>query len=165
MADATLQARWWMAEALDEARRAFCSGEVPVGAVVVHEGAIIARAHNRRECDRDPLAHAEMLVIRRAAQYLQRWRLYDCTLVVTLEPCPMCAGAIVSARLPVVIFGAADPRSGAAGSVINVLEHPALNHRPQVMNGVCAEASGTLLKRFFAARRRGRGLGVGCALP
>ena len=127
--------------------------EVPVGAVVVHEGSIIARAHNLRESERDPLAHAEILAIRKAAAHLGRWRLFDCILVVTLEPCAMCAGAIVNSRIETLVYGAQDPKAGAAGSVIDVLRCTALNHRPQVVGGMDAEACAEVLKTFFAGLR------------
>lgn len=144
----------WMDAALCEARDAARLGEVPVGAVIVHEGAIVARAHNLRESARDPLAHAEILVIRQAAAALGRWRLFGCTLVVTLEPCPMCAGAVVNARLERLVFGASDPRAGAAGSLLDIVQDTRLNHRAEVVSGIRADACGALLKAFFAARRR-----------
>ncbi len=143
----------WMARALELAREAAAIGEVPVGAVIAFEGEIVAEAANRREIDADPLAHAELLAIDAAAKRLGRWRLWGCTLVVTLEPCPMCAGAIINARVDGVVFGASDPRAGAAGSVLQVLDHPSLNHRPWVRHGICAETSAGLLREFFRARR------------
>jgi tRNA(adenine34) deaminase len=124
-----------------------------VGAVVVHEGEVIARAHNRRESDRDPLAHAELLALRAAAAYLGRWRLVGCTLVVTLEPCPMCAGAVVNARPDRLVFGSRDPRAGAAGSLMDIVRDERLNHRAEVIEGVRAEESAALLRAFFRARR------------
>jgi len=142
-----------MRAALAEAAQAAAQGEVPVGAVVVHDGDIIARGHNRRESLADPLAHAELLALRAAAARLQRWRLFGCTLIVTLEPCPMCAGAIVNARPDRVVFGAWDPRAGAAGSLIDLLGDTRLNHRPDVTAGVLADPCGALLRDFFAARR------------
>lgn len=142
-----------MDEALELARAAGRLGDVPVGAVVVFEGEIIARAHNRREADRDPLAHAEVLALRAAAALLQRWRLWGCTLVVTLEPCPMCAGAVVNSRVDRLVFGARDPRTGAAGSIYDIVADPRLNHRPEVLAGVGEAASATLLKDFFRQRR------------
>ena len=144
----------WMRSALAEAQLAAEAGEVPVGAVVVCGGELIARAGNQRETARDPLAHAEILVIRAAAAALGRWRLSGCTLVVTLEPCPMCAGAIVNARLDRLVYGASDPRAGAAGSILDVVRDPRLNHRAEVLGGVCAEEAASLLRAFFAARRR-----------
>ena len=152
-----LQAQPWdaaMQEALHQAGQAAAVGEVPVGAVIVFEGEIIARAHNRRETWADPLAHAEILAIAAAAAHLKRWRLTGCTLVCTLEPCPMCAGALVNARVPQVVFGAADSRGGAVGSLMNLLDDGRLNHRATVVGGVQAAACGALLKNFFAQRRR-----------
>lgn len=143
----------WMAQALELAREAASIGEVPVGAVIAFEGEIIAEASNRREIDADPVAHAELLAIRAAARRLGRWRLWGCTLVVTLEPCPMCAGAIVNARVDGVVFGAADPRAGAAGSAVDLLNHPSLNHRPWVRAGLAGEESAALLRAFFLDRR------------
>jgi tRNA(adenine34) deaminase len=140
--------------ALAEADRAAAGGEVPVGAVVVHGGQIIARAHNLRETARDPLAHAEVLAIRAAAAHLGRWRLSGCTLVVTLEPCPMCAGAIVNSRVDRLVFGARDPRAGAVGSLMDVVRDARLNHRAAVVSGVRQEACGAVLKEFFAHRRQ-----------
>jgi len=142
-----------MRAALDEARRALDHADVPIGAVVVHDGAIIAVAHNRREIDRDPLAHAEILALRAAAAHLGRWRLTGCTLVVTLEPCPMCAGALVNGRVDRVVYGTADPRAGACGSVLNVAADPRLNHRVEISAGVLADEAATLLRDFFAGRR------------
>ena len=142
-----------MNAAIDVAREAAAAGDVPIGAVVVRSGEIIAAAGNRREADLDPTAHAEMIAIRDAASALGGWRLPGTTLYVTLEPCAMCAGAIVLARIPRVVFGASDPKAGAAGSVLDVLSEPTLNHRPQVTGGVLAEDCGRLLSDFFAARR------------
>jgi tRNA(adenine34) deaminase len=143
-----------MRVALDEAALAARKGEVPVGAVIAtQEGEIIARAHNVRESAKDPLGHAEMLVIRAAAQTLGRWRLSGCTLVVTLEPCPMCAGAVVNSRLDRLVFGADDPKAGAAGSLVNLLQEPRLNHRAEIVSGVLAFESATLLREFFLSRR------------
>ena len=139
--------------ALSEARSAAGAGDVPVGALLVRDGAVIARAGNRTLRDQDPTAHAEVLVIRDAAAQLNRWRLDDCTLYVTLEPCAMCAGAIVLARLRKVVFGAWDEKAGMAGSVGDVLRHPRLNHRPEVLGGVLADDCATLLRDFFAVKR------------
>ena len=139
--------------ALAEAERAADHGDVPIGAVVVRDGEVIAAAGNERELRSDPTAHAEVLALRAAAARLGGWRVPDATLYVTLEPCAMCAGAIVLARVPRVVFGAADPKAGAAGSVLDVLGEPRLNHRPEVVGGVLAEAAGELLRRFFAGRR------------
>lgn len=143
----------WMRRALSLAKAAAEVGEVPVGALIVFEGEVVAMAHNRREQDQDPIAHAECLAIREAARHLGRWRLWGCTLVVTLEPCPMCAGAIVNARVDGVVFGAHDPRAGAVGSIMNLLDHAKLNHRPWIEAGVEAECSAALLRDFFRARR------------
>jgi len=142
-----------MNAAIDLAREAAAAGDVPIGAVVVQGGEVIAAAGNRREADLDPTAHAEMIAIRHAASALGGWRLPGTTLYVTLEPCAMCAGAIVLARIPRVVFGATDPKAGAAGSVLDVLGETALNHRPEVTGGVLAEDCGRLLSDFFAARR------------
>ncbi|HEY8414166.1 MAG TPA: tRNA adenosine(34) deaminase TadA [Thermaerobacter sp.] len=145
---------FFMAEALAEARRALAIGEVPIGAVAVRDGRIIARAHNLRETAHDPTAHAEILVLREAGRLLGDWRLEGVTLYVTLEPCPMCAGAIVLARIPRLVYGADDPKAGAAGTLMNLVEHDRLNHRVEVRRGVLAEASGELLREFFRALRR-----------
>ena len=143
----------WMRAALDEAKAAGDAGDVPVGCVIVSDGNIVARGRNRRETDGDPTAHAEIVALREAARQLGHWRV-EATLVVTQEPCPMCAGAIVWSRIPHVVYGASDPKAGAAGSVMNVLAEPAFNHRPELTSGVLAEECGELLKRFFAARRQ-----------
>ena len=128
--------------------------DIPVGAVILDEsGTILARARNRREADRDPVAHAEVVAIRQAARALGRWRLTGLTLVVTLEPCTMCAGAVTAARLARVVYGATDPKAGAAGSLWDVLRDTRLNHRPEVIGGVLAEECAALLRDFFAARR------------
>jgi len=142
-----------MDAAIEQAQAAASMDEVPVGAVIVFEEQVIARAHNRREADRDPIAHAEIEAIRQAAAHLSRWRLHGCTMVVTLEPCAMCAGAIVNARLDRVVYGANDLKAGAAGSVFDVLGEPRLNHQPEVVSGVHAEVCAGLLKAFFASRR------------
>jgi tRNA(adenine34) deaminase len=144
----------WMSAALAEARTAAAAGEVPVGALVVREGDAIARAVNRTVRDQDPTAHAELLAIRAASASLGRWRLDDCTLYVTLEPCAMCAGAIVLARIARVVLGAWDEKAGMAGSVADLLRHPRLNHRPEVSGGVLEVESSALLREFFAERRR-----------
>ena len=146
--------RRWMSLALDEARAAQQAGEVPVGAVIVRGVDLLAKAGNRTVRDQDPTAHAESLAIRAAASAVGSWRLEGCTLYVTLEPCAMCAGAIVLARLDRVVFGAWDDKAGMAGSVGDLLRHPRLNHRPEVRAGVCAEACGQLLSDFFRARRQ-----------
>jgi tRNA(adenine34) deaminase len=143
-----------MALALERAREAESHGDVPIGAVVARESEVLAAAGNERELRADPTAHAELLAIRAAAEALGGWRLPGTTLYVTLEPCAMCAGAIVLARIPSVVFGATDPKAGAAGSVFDVLAEPALNHRPEVTGGVLEAESAALLRAFFAARRR-----------
>lgn len=142
-----------MRMALREAHRAMEHEDVPIGAVVVHGGEVIAAAHNEREVRRDPTAHAELLAVREAARRLGSWRVLETVLYVTLEPCAMCAGAIVLARVPRVVYGAADPKAGAAGSVLDVLGERRLNHRPEVVGGLLAEECGAVLSEFFAARR------------
>lgn len=144
-----------MGLALDEARLALGHDDVPIGAVVVRDadGAVLGRGHNERELLQDPTAHAEVLALREAAAALGTWRVLGCTLVVTLEPCAMCAGAIVLSRVPRVVYGCADPKAGAAGSVLDVLAEPRLNHRPEVVPGVRAEECAGLLRDFFATRR------------
>ena len=141
--------------ALREASRAVEHDDIPVGAVVVHDGEVIGAGHNEREAREDPTAHAEIVALREAARSLGSWRVLDSTLYVTLEPCAMCAGAIVLARVPRVVFGTTDPKAGAAGSVMNILAQPALNHRPQVDSGLLAPECADLLRAFFAARRGG----------
>jgi tRNA(adenine34) deaminase len=144
---------YFMRLALREAERAPDHDDVPIGAVLVHGGEVLAAARNERELRGDPTAHAELLALREASAKLGTWRLLDTVLYVTLEPCPMCAGAIVLARVPRVVFGAADPKAGAAGSVLDVLDEPRLNHRPAVARGLLAEDSAELLRSFFAPRR------------
>jgi tRNA(adenine34) deaminase len=143
----------WMQEAIVYARRAAEHGDVPIGAVVARGGEAIGAAGNERELRRDPTAHAEVLALRQAAERLGGWRITDATLYVTLEPCAMCAGAIVLARIDRVVYGAPDPKAGAAGSVIDVLAEPALNHSPGVEHGVLGEECAELLSAFFSARR------------
>jgi tRNA(adenine34) deaminase len=143
----------WMREALGLATEASAAGDVPVGAVIVRADAAIARAANRTVRDQDPTGHAELLAIRQASQAVGDWRLSGCTLYVTLEPCAMCAGAIVLARLDRVVFGAFDDKAGMAGSVGDLLRHPRLNHRPQVQAGVLATETGDVLSEFFRSRR------------
>jgi tRNA(adenine34) deaminase len=142
-----------MQAALAEARLAAEAGEVPIGAVVVCEGAIVARGQNRVLRDLDPTAHAEIVALRAAAAALANYRLPGCALFVTLEPCAMCAGAMIHARLARLVFAAADPKAGAAGSVLSVLNHPQLNHQMQVEQGILAEESAELLRSFFRERR------------
>ena len=146
-----------MALAIQCAREAERHGDVPIGAVLAREGEPLSSAGNERELRADPTAHAEILAIRAAAEALGGWRLPDTTLYVTLEPCAMCAGAIVLARIPRVVFGAPDPKAGAAGSVLDVLAEPALNHRPEVTGGVLETECARLLRDFFSARRSGEG--------
>jgi len=143
-----------MRAALAEAKKALDEREVPVGCVIVHEGAVIGRGHNQVERMRDATAHAEIVAIGAASSALGDWRLSECTLFVTLEPCAMCAGAIVLARVGRVVYGALDPKAGACGSVLNVLDQPGLNHAPAVTSGVSAEESGALLSAFFEQKRR-----------
>jgi tRNA(adenine34) deaminase len=143
----------WMRLALAEAERALEHDDVPVGAVVVHDGEVIGAGHNERQLRQDPTAHAEMIALREAAAYLGSWRLLDTVLYVTLEPCAQCAGAIVLGRVPRVVYGTADPKAGAAGSVLDVLAEPRLNHRPQVQGGVLATECAALLVDFFRSRR------------
>lgn len=142
-----------MRQALREAETALASDEVPVGAVVVHKGKIIARGHNEIEKLADPTAHAEMIAITAASNHLHSRRLEDCTLFVTLEPCAMCAGAIVLARLPTLVFGAHDPKAGACGTLFNIVQDKRLNHMPHVISGVCDAESEELLKKFFGRVR------------
>jgi tRNA(adenine34) deaminase len=149
----------FMRHALREAEAALAEDEVPIGAVIVYQDPVsnsprvIAAAHNQREQLRDPTAHAEMIAITQAAQGLNNWRLEHCTLYVTLEPCPMCAGAIVLARMPRVVYGAADPKAGAAKTLFQLLDDPRLNHRAEVDGGVLAETCGQVLSKFFAEKR------------
>jgi len=144
----------FMRAALGEAARAMKEEEVPVGAVVVHEGRVLARAHNRSLHLHDPTAHAEILALRRAARKLGNYRLPGCSLYATIEPCAMCAGAIVQARLRCVVFGTEDPKAGAGGSVLAILNHPQLNHRVEVRRGVLQEECASLLREFFRRRRK-----------
>jgi tRNA(adenine34) deaminase len=145
----------WMGDALAQAELALAHDDVPVGAVVVQlsTGEIVARAHNARERDHDPTAHAELLVLRAAAEWAGTWHLSDHALVVTLEPCPMCAGAVWAARIPLVVFGAADPKAGATGSLYNFAVDPRLNHQTRVVAGARASECGELLTTFFRSRR------------
>jgi tRNA(adenine34) deaminase len=140
--------------ALREAQRAFDEQEAPVGAVVVERGRVVARAHNRPVHLYDPTAHAEVLALRRAAWKLGNYRLTDCILYVTIEPCAMCAGAIVQARLARVVFGARDPKAGASGSALRVLNHPKLNHQVEIAHGILAEDCASILTEFFQRRRK-----------
>jgi tRNA(adenine34) deaminase len=145
--------------AVELARQAAAEDEVPIGCVIVHEptGRVIGRGYNRRENEADPTAHAEIMAIRQAGKELGHWRLLDCALVVTLEPCPMCAGAIVNARIPRLIYGCDDPKAGAVRTLYQLCEDPRLNHRVQVIGGVLGEECAALLRAFFAARRDAAG--------
>ncbi len=149
----------YMKLALKEAEQALAEDEVPVGAVIVHEDRVIASAHNQREQLRDPTAHAEMIAITQAAESLQSWRLDGCTLYVTLEPCPMCAGAILQARIPTVVYGAADPKAGAVRTLYRLLDDERLNHRCLIVSDVLAEPCAQILTRFFQEQR---GMGKKC---
>jgi tRNA(adenine34) deaminase len=153
VAVATADDRLGMQRALAAAALAAAHGDVPVGAVVMRNGEVIAERHNERELTNDPTAHAEVLALRDAAAALGTWRLDDCTLIVTLEPCPMCAGAAQNARVARIVFGAADPKAGCCGTLYLFATDPRLNHHPEIVHGVEADRSSTLLKDFFAARR------------
>ncbi|MEC2074287.1 tRNA adenosine(34) deaminase TadA [Alkalihalophilus marmarensis] len=146
----------WMKLALREADAAEQIGEVPIGAVIVKDGEVIAAAHNRRECDHQAIAHAELLAIKEACDVLGSWRLSGCTLYVTLEPCPMCAGAIVQSRLDLVVYGAADPKAGCAGTLMNLLDDPRFNHRAEVISGCLETECGERLTTFFRKLRAKR---------
>ncbi|WP_428940869.1 tRNA adenosine(34) deaminase TadA [Fontivita pretiosa] len=150
-----MQPELWMRQAIAEAERARAIDEVPIGCVIVHEptSRIIGRGHNRRQIDRDPTAHAEILAIREASRALGDWRLLDCVLVVTLEPCPMCAGAIVNARIPKLIYGCDDPKAGAVRTLYQICEDQRLNHRVHVTSGVLADECAELLRAFFRDQR------------
>ena len=153
--DGTIDHDRWMREALAEAALAGAADEVPIGAVVVHDPtqSVVGRGHNRREADHDPTAHAEILALRAAGRSIGHWRIHDCTLYVTLEPCPMCAGAMVNARLPRVVYGCDDPKAGAVRCLYTICEDPRLNHRLQVVPGVLAGECAEVLKAFFRKRR------------
>ena len=153
MSDTTEIDRRWMREALRLAEAALGHDEVPVGCVIVHDGRAVGRAHNQRETLRDPTAHAEMIAITQAAEALDAWRLSGCTLYVTLEPCTMCTGAMILARLDRLVYGASDPKGGAVQSVFRLLDEPRLNHRIPVTAGVMAEECGAILSDFFRAKR------------
>jgi tRNA(adenine34) deaminase len=148
----TMHARW-MQQALAEAETAAVHDDVPIGAVLVHDGKVIGRGHNRREVDQDPIAHAELLALREGAAALGTWRLEGCTLYVTLEPCTMCAGALVLARIDRLVYGADDPKAGAVGALYDIPRDPRLNHLVEVTRGVEAGACGELLQTFFRERR------------
>src|SRR5580692_2460454 len=156
---------FFMGEALRQASRAYNAEEVPVGAVIVREGRIIARAHNQVELLKDATAHAEMLALTQAEELVGDWRLTDCTLYVTKEPCPMCAGAIVHVRLARVVFGASDPKGGAAGGMMNLVQHPSLNHRCEITSGIREHECRALLQTFFGEQRaKGKKAGNGMGL-
>lgn len=143
----------FMQQALLEAQKAYDMDEVPIGAVIVKDGEIIARGHNLREAGKDPTLHAEMVAIREAARYLGGWRLTGCELYVTIEPCPMCAGAIIQARIQRVVFGAMDPKAGCAGSLYNLLQDPRFNHQVEVVGGVMEEECRRIMQDFFRKKR------------
>jgi tRNA(adenine34) deaminase len=144
---------YWMARAISEAHKAGSKNEVPIGCIIIHEGTIVARGHNLRETSQDPAAHAELIAIRKAARKLGSWRLLDCTLYVTLEPCTMCMGAIILSRIPTVVFGCYDPKGGAAGSLYDLSNDPRLNHRVQLVSRIQEAECSRLLSSFFAELR------------
>ncbi len=146
--------RHWMREAIQEAEKAAQIGEVPIGAIIVRDGTVVGRGHNLRETSKDPTAHAEILALREASRTLGGWRLINTTMYVTLEPCPMCAGALVQARVKRLVFGARDPKAGCVGTLMNLVDFPAFNHRLQVTEGVMEEECALLLKQFFQSLRR-----------
>ena len=146
----------YMQMALEQAQQAFAIGEIPVGAVITRRDRVIAAAHNQREQLRDPTAHAEMIAITQAAEAVDNWRLVDCVLYVTLEPCLMCAGAIINARVPIVVFGASDPKAGAVQSVFRLLSDARLNHRAEIVSGVLQAPCSQILTHFFQQRRNGK---------
>lgn len=143
----------YMKEALKQAKKAYALGEVPIGCVIVHEGKIIGRGYNRRNTDKNTLAHAEITAISKASRVIGDWRLEDCTLYVTLEPCQMCAGAIVQARIPEVVMGCMNPKAGCAGSILNILDMPQFNHQVSVTRGILEQECSDMLKLFFSELR------------
>jgi tRNA(adenine34) deaminase len=143
----------WMRLALQEAEKALAFGDVPIGAIIVRDGAVIGRGYNRREADQDPTAHAEMIALRQAAQVGGYWRVEDATLYCTLEPCAMCAGAMVLARLPRLVYATTDPKAGAGGSIMNIIQHPQLNHRVECSHGLLADEAAEQIRSFFRALR------------
>ncbi|WP_410772393.1 tRNA adenosine(34) deaminase TadA [Fontibacillus sp. BL9] len=145
---------YWMQEAIREAYKAEAIGEVPIGAIIVLGDQIVGRGHNLRESSKDGTAHAEMIAIREASETLDAWRLLHCRLYVTLEPCPMCSGAIVQCRIPLVVYGAPDPKAGCAGTLMNLLQEPRFNHRTEVVSGVLQEECASLLTQFFRNLRK-----------
>lgn len=153
MASVTSIQEKYMREALKQAKKAYSLGEVPIGCVIVHQGRIIGRGYNRRNTDKSTLAHAEITAIRKASKVIGDWRLEECTLYVTLEPCQMCAGAIIQARIPEVVIGCMNPKAGCGGSVLNILEMPRFNHQAAVTRGILAQECSDLLKLFFTQLR------------
>ncbi|MCL2571754.1 MAG: tRNA adenosine(34) deaminase TadA [Defluviitaleaceae bacterium] len=145
----TNEDKYFMGEALKEARRAYDLGEVPIGCVITKDGEIIARGANERATKKNALHHAEITAINQACEAIGDWRLEDCRIYVTIEPCPMCAGAIIQARIPVVIYGAKNPKAGCAGSILNILEEPKFNHQAQVITGVCEDECASIMREFF----------------
>ena len=143
----------YMREALKQAKKAYALGEVPIGCVIVHQGKIIGRGYNRRNTDKNTLAHAEITAIRKASKYIGDWRLEECAIYITLEPCQMCAGAIIQARIPEVVMGCMNPKAGCGGSVLNILEMPGFNHQASVTRGVLEEKCSEILKNFFSNLR------------
>ena len=143
----------YMKEAMKQARKAYALGEVPIGCVIVHDGRIIGRGYNRRNTDKNTLAHAEITAIHKASKVIGDWRLEECTLYVTLEPCQMCAGAIVQARIPKVVMACMNPKAGCAGSILNILDMPQFNHQVEITKGVLEEESSRMLKEFFVELR------------
>ncbi|MDO4479323.1 MAG: tRNA adenosine(34) deaminase TadA [Lachnospiraceae bacterium] len=146
----------FMKAAIAQAKKAYALGDVPIGCVIVHEDKIIARGYNRRNADKNPLAHAEIIAIKKASKKMGDWRIEDCTIYITLEPCPMCAGAIVQARIPRAVVGCMNPKAGCAGSVVNLLQMTGLNHRVDTTIGVLEEDCSRLMKDFFKDLRKGR---------
>ena len=144
----------YMKEAIKQAKKAYALDEVPIGCVIVYEGKIIGRGYNRRNTDKNTLAHAEITAIRKASKVIGDWRLEGCTMYVTLEPCQMCAGAIVQARIPKVVMACMNPKAGCAGSVMNILDHPQFNHQVEIESGVLEEECSLLLKEFFTSLRK-----------
>ncbi len=147
---------YWMMEAIAEAKRAEALGEVPIGAVIVRDGQIIGRGHNLRETNQDPTAHAEMVALRNASDTIGAWRMLDCTLYVTLEPCPMCAGAIVQSRVKRVVYGTLDPKAGCAGTLMNLLQEPRFNHETELTSGILQSECAALLTHFFRQLRKSK---------
>ena len=146
---------FYMKEALTEARRGFDKNEIPIGCVIVHEGQIIGRAANERATRKNVLCHAEITAINQACEFMGDWRLENCRLYVTLEPCPMCAGAIIQARIPTVIFGAFSPKAGCAGSILNILNEPRFNHQAEIISGICEDECAALMSEFMRNLRTG----------